>query len=70
MRRACGDLWLSVQGREVHSLTLLRVWAGRDALGRGPGPPLAAASDGVRLQSRVQLLDGQLGQYLIGARVC
>ncbi len=42
------------------------MWAGRDALGRGPGPPLAAASDGMRLQSRVQLLDGQLGQYLIG----
>ena len=41
----------------------------REVLGRGPGPPLAAADDGVRLQSRVQLLDGQLGQYLIGAHL-
>lgn len=37
----------------------------REVLGRGPGPPLAAAEDGVRLQSRVQLL----GQYLIGTPV-
>ena len=42
----------------------------REVLGRGPGPPLAAAEDGVRLQSRVQLLDGQLGQYLIGTPAC
>ena len=39
----------------------------RHALGRPGTGPAAAGSDGITLQTPVQLLDGQNGQYMIGS---
>ena len=39
----------------------------RQALGKPGTGPAAAGSDGIRLQTNVQLLDGQNGQYMIGS---